>query len=416
MPHTTSSRASLLLLLLLCCACKTPNTSSAAPAASALCAPAKQDDPSASLATRSAHTPELRHDELIERTLSFSSKQHTFRATLTIPVTAKKNAQLPGVLLLHDWGKPSMLGTSRGSLGVRLPVEVHLYELLASALARQGFAVLRYEKRSCVQDAAPSCTYPRQALEPHLDTLAQALLSDAEQALETLRQQPEVSPARIAIVGHGQGAELAAALTRSASHPPSAIVLLSPSTQPVHRVIAHQIDFSLNASRAQLTRQGDDPLADLLRRQISMLQDEQQAAKELEDALGAEKPAINAAFGLPLATWKSFAALHAQAIAALKRKDLPATLTILGALDADLPESNPQALTDLLRDQSAARQEILGDTTHDMIFVEDPPEEEARARGEEEEEGAASLTPSMHPELAAIIADFLRAALTSAAR
>lgn len=357
---------------------------------------------------------ETRHDELLERDLSFSSKQHTFHATLTIPVTANKNAQLPGVLLLQDWGKPSMLGTTRGSLGVRLPVEVHLYETLANALARQGFAVLRYDKRSCVQDAAPSCTYTRQALEPHLDTLAQTLLADAEQALEALRQQPEVSPARIAVIGHGQGAEIGAALTRSAAHPPTALVLLSPSMQPVHRVISHQIDYSLIASRAQLSRQADDPLADLLRRQISMLQSEQEAAKTLDLAIGGESASVTAAFGLPLATWKSFVSLHTQAIAALEREDLPATLAILGALDADLPESNAQALTDLLRGQSSARQEILGDTTHDMIFIEDQTEPSERGSEEAQEEDAPALTPTLHPELAALIANFLHTALTSA--
>ncbi len=391
-----------LSILLLLTSCTTPNTKTTSPT--------ECPDPNTQLevtsdqdTTEAAQKNTLKnYTNTIDKPLSFTSKGLTFNATLTLPATSSKSpSKFPGVLILQDWGKPSQLGTTRGSLGYQLPVEVQVYQSLAQELAQLGFAVLRYDKRNCIQDTQNTCTYPREALEPHLNTLANTLTEDANNALETLRQQPEVSTARIAIIGHGQGAEIAAALTTSSSHPPAALVLLAPSMFPIHKIASYQTDYSLDTSEQQLARQSAGSTADLIQQQINMLKNEQVEHKSLALALSEEKPVLKSAFGLPLNTWKGFAVLHANAMTALSRKDLPQTLALLGALDADLPDSNERILTDVVHKNPRARMEILSDTTHDMIIIQDDPEDDS------------PTPPSLHPDLAGLISTFLYSALTA---
>mgnify|MGYP000613285040 CR=1 FL=1 len=78
-------------------------------------------------------------------------------------------------------------------MGVELPVEVPVYELLAEELARSGVAVLRYDKRTCVKNAAPRCAYPREPLASARDDLAGAPLDDAKAALKVARDPPRVA-------------------------------------------------------------------------------------------------------------------------------------------------------------------------------------------------------------------------------
>lgn len=395
MTHFPAKLVSLCICLVLSAACKTgapsPTSEGVQPDS---CPTANQEDST----TANQHTtPQtVRYDDVIEREVNFTSAGSTLKATLTLP-QSEQTTQRPGVVLLQDWGKSTRRGSTQGSLGIQLPVEVHLYETLAHELARQGFAVLRFDKRNCVQDTDALCSYPREALEPHLNGLGEVLVQDAEQALAALRQQPEVSPARVAVIGHGQGADLALAMTRGV-HAPAAIVLLSPSMSPIHEVIAYQTSYSLTSTREQLSRQADDPMADLLRTQIKALEEDKRTQLELFAKIStpANSTDPTTIYGLPMDTWRSFLAVHQRAIAALSDTDRPATLAVLGALDADLPESNAQQFTETLGALPGTRLELLSDTTHDMVLIdEDTPG-----------------PPSMHPALSAQISDFLYRNLT----
>ncbi len=396
---TARCAPTIIALVMLCgAACKTSSPAHTLEGAPQTCVPEASAGAQLQATSRKTEVPEaFEADDVMERAISFDSQGSTLQGTLTLPRVDVPRTQLPGIVILQDWGKPTRRGATKGALGIRLPVEVMVYEQLANELARNGFVVLRFDKRNCLQDTSTSCPYPRTMLEPHLENLGDVLVQDAEAALTALRAQPEVSPARIAVVGHGQGADIGLATTRG-TQGPAALVLLAPSMEPIHEVITYQTRYSLEATREQLTRQGDDASSDLLEQQARALEADVKEQARLF-SLVAQQPSPKdpaTLYGLPLDTWRSFSTLHATAIGALSDTDRPATLAILGALDADLPESNAQAITMHLSKLPGTRVELLPDTTHDMVRIDEDTTE----------------PPSLNPNLSAQISDFLYKNLT----
>ena len=343
------------------------------------------------------------YDQVTERELTFRSSGSTLRGTITLPerADAPRAAQLPGVVILHDWGRLDQRGSTRGALGMNLPVTIHLYEQLAHALARRGVAVLRFDKRGCQRHARPSCTYQEDDLKPFLPSLGTQLGLDAAAALDALRAEPQVDPTRVAAIGHGQGAEVALDLIQSAAHPPGALVLLSLSMSPIQDVIAHQTSYSLRVTEAELKRQPEGSLKDELRQQLAALREDQLAQTEAFTAIRSSDEASAPAelLGLPYRTWRDFNALHERALTALDSPRRPPVMAILGAIDAELPEDNPRQLTEALAGATSTRVELLAETTHDMILVG------------EEQEGEEPEPPRVHPTLEAQISAFLFAHL-----
>ena len=110
----------------------------------------------------------------------------TLAGTLTIP---NKGKRFPAVVLLTGSG---MLDRDENIFGHK----GHL--LLADALARQGFVVLRYDKRGVGASIGGQCT----------DPLAQ-LAEDAMAAVRFAAARPEVDASRVGIVGHSEGGNIA---------------------------------------------------------------------------------------------------------------------------------------------------------------------------------------------------------------
>lgn len=314
----------------------------------------------------------MRFANVRHRELTFASRGVDLRGVLTIPATDSPR-RLPGVLIVHDWGPMSRQGRVQGSLGIALPHEVTLYQDLAEALARRGVAVMRYDKRTCTAQAHARCTYPREHAAAEQATLADALLEDAQAALQTLARQPDVDSARLGVIGHGHGAEIALTLPRNRPQTsPPALVLLAPSAAPPDRQILYQTDFSIAAAQARLEDAPDDAVTDMIRRQLEALKaerDEQSATfTALRDG-DLEPEALT--FGLPAATWTGLLALHERALTTLRSPETQA-LILLGGLDASLPPDNPQRLEQLLGRPSPRRHiELLDETTHNLILLED---------------------------------------------
>jgi pimeloyl-ACP methyl ester carboxylesterase len=137
--------------------------------------------------------------------LSITAGEATLRGTLTIPDAPAGGVERrsPAVLLL-----PSLLPRDRDGRFDRgrhadwfLPEADRrpgLLARLASELARQGVASLRYDKRGCGQSDGDWST-------SGLFTL----VDDARDAVAVLRGHDAIDPARIGLVGHGEGAWLA---------------------------------------------------------------------------------------------------------------------------------------------------------------------------------------------------------------
>lgn|GEM_PF-2912701 len=344
--------------------------------------------------TESSGAAPTRYEEIKREAITFESRGATLKGTLTLPVAASSE-RFPAVVILHDFGPIGQDGLRAASMGVELPVEVPVYELLAEELARSGVAVLRYDKRTCVKNAAPRCDYPRGHLESARDDLAGALVDDAKAALKVARDHARVDPRRVSLLGHGQGATIALALRREGG--PESVILLAPSVQPIDALILHQTMTSLALTRVRREEEGDTAVGDLLDKQIATLEADLIEQREaFEKVRGGKVAPSEQIFGMPASTWSGFFSLHDKAL-----EDLGAphpkggTLAVFGGLDLSLPPDEPRKMEGILGERTAkSRVEILDDVTHDMVFV-------SRDTNE---------APSLDERLPDLIAGFLRAA------
>lgn len=126
----------------------------------------------------------------------------TLAGTLTLPNEGDK---FPGVVLVVGSG---MLDRDESMFGHK----AHL--LLADALSRQGFAVLRYDKRGVGASTGGHCT----------DPTAQ-LAGDAMAAVRYLASRPEVDASRVGILGHSEGGIIA--IMNAAQYPDEIAFIVS---------------------------------------------------------------------------------------------------------------------------------------------------------------------------------------------
>jgi hypothetical protein len=127
--------------------------------------------------------------------------------TLSIPVVSKQHGAgaLPGVVLLAGSGPQPRDGN----------ISLHkTMAVLADHLARQGFVVLRYDKRGVGLTGG----------EAHPGSTLQDYANDALAALRFLRIQPQVDPDRVGLVGHSEGGVVAALV---AAHAPKEVSFLA---------------------------------------------------------------------------------------------------------------------------------------------------------------------------------------------
>ena len=136
-------------------------------------------------------------------TLKSRAGEVTLSATLTLPEATGEDDRWPAALLL-----PSFLPRDRdgrfdrashpGWFAPPADGEPGVLARIATSLAARGVASLRYDKRGCAKsggDWAAAGLF--------------TLVDDARDATAVLRGHAEIDPARIGMVGHGEGAWLA---------------------------------------------------------------------------------------------------------------------------------------------------------------------------------------------------------------
>jgi hypothetical protein len=138
--------------------------------------------------------------------------------------------RLPAALLLGGFGPQDRDGNSVG------PGDFQLYFLavLAAKLGDAGIATLRCDDRGT---GGSTGDFRRVTLETEA--------RDASAALTALRAEPAVDPARVAVIGHGEGALVApmvAAKTRSVR----ALALLAPPGRPLDAIVIDQEEWSMH--------------------------------------------------------------------------------------------------------------------------------------------------------------------------
>src|SRR5580698_9462568 len=136
--------------------------------------------------------------------------------TLTVPKSAA--GPLPGFVFVHGSGcidRDETIGPNK------------IFGQLANVLSNAGYAVLRYDKRSCGKSGGSFATRDR-------------LIADARDGIAYLRAQPGIDPNAIFVLGHSEGGELAPSIA-IADGRLRGIVLLAPPALPLEQILAQQL-------------------------------------------------------------------------------------------------------------------------------------------------------------------------------
>jgi dienelactone hydrolase len=174
--------------------------------------------------------PYVRPESFVEREVSVGSGRWALPATLSVP---KGAGPFPAVVLVHGSGPLDRDET----LGPNKP-----FRDLAWGLASQGIVVLRYDKRTF---AHGDLLHP---VPPNF-TVKDETEDDALAAAALLRGTPGVNPAKVFLLGHSLGAELA---PRIAERDPNlaGLILLAPSTEKSEEALLRQTAYLLSQGGA----------------------------------------------------------------------------------------------------------------------------------------------------------------------
>ena len=170
----------------------------------------------------------------------YSSRDVTFAAddavtlagTITMPDALDK--PVPGFLLVHGSGcldRNEAIGPNRE------------FEQIANNLSNNGYAVLRYDKRSCGKSGGTFAVRDR-------------LIADARDAIAYLRAQPGIDPARIYVLGHSEGGELAPSIAIDDGRL-SGIVVMAPPALPLDKILMQQELRTVAAADRKKAEQAD---------------------------------------------------------------------------------------------------------------------------------------------------------------
>lgn len=181
---------------------------------------------------------------IIDITAGFSATELTVStadglalgATLTLPDAPPADGGLPGVLLVSGSGPNDRDEHVVGPDGSAYsPLRV-----VAETLSDAGFAVLRYDKRTCAPaNGHLGCTSYLARIDISTLTI-QDFRDDALAALAVLKAHPRVRSTELAVIGHSQGATPVAPMVCAADSDVSHCVLLMGHGVPIDQVIVRQ--------------------------------------------------------------------------------------------------------------------------------------------------------------------------------
>jgi len=223
--------------------------------------------------------------------------------------------RVAAVVLVHGSGPNGRDEAAPGQLNMAFGLTVEVFVDLAEALQDAGYAVLRYDKRTCGPfNGLCSNGYPT----PEPDVSVHDFVNDAIAALTWLGAQEAVDPAGLAVIGHSQGAEFPPAIL-DGGYADLGISLAGP-WRDINELIRFQLDSSVALLEAagQTPQQIDDAVADL-----------RVMADDL-DALAAGTFVGDAIAGAPAAFWQSWLDVSAD-----RRAAAPTVASRLLAVNGD---------------------------------------------------------------------------------
>lgn len=342
----------LLVALLLLAGCAGQHSASTAPRVASV--PARCTESVADVSGRTL--PQ------VDQRLDFDRGGWRLRGTLTLPAR-RSGEQVPGVVIVHGSGPLSRDGVMRGQLGLGFGFELSVYRRLAEALAEHGYAVYRYDKRTCGEfnhcatNRYP--TVPYELLEVEFNTTE--YLRDAEAAVDAMAAHPNVDGRRLFVVGHSQGGTLVPALLTS-RRDLRAGVMLAPPFHPLSNLLAQQSERVAWAFAAI-------GQSDRAEQERALLVAAARALGHVESGTHLGEPIL----GQPPGVWESWARMTRQAPALAARLDRP-LLVLGGSYDYNVSASEIEAWRALLRRSTRVphRVRVLPCVTHALNCITQP--------------------------------------------
>ena len=269
---------------------------------------------------------------------------------LSIP---QSDAPVPAVVLVHGSGPSDMDETAYA---------VKPFRDLAAALAREGVAVLRYDKRTYTHGAAIA------AGDITAFTVEEETIQDAIAAGRLLRDDPRIDPERIFVVGHSLGAMLAPRIVAESDGLFCGMALLNGTNASLAEVIVQQNKDAVSAMTAE--QQADyAPAIAALEAQAAGL-----SALTDEEAKAAQFAGQSAYY-----FWEMLQ--HPTPAEQMKALALPA-LIINGSRDFQVREEQGRLLWEAALDMDAAWLTCLWTDVNHMLMKPDIPADVAGTIGE----------------------------------
>jgi pimeloyl-ACP methyl ester carboxylesterase len=155
-------------------------------------------------------------------------------AELVLPRERDPAAKLPGVLFLAGAG-----AQDRHGLIPETSIDMGSHEI-HDALARAGFAVLRFDDRGVGGSEIGDEPAPG----------FRTLVDDGRRALALLASRPEIDPRRIFVIGHGEGALMASILAaESRKRRLAGLILLAAPGRNLRELVYDEIRASMTGRR-----------------------------------------------------------------------------------------------------------------------------------------------------------------------
>lgn len=291
------------------------------------------------LAGCSAEEPAPYHAEQV----SFPSTDLELEGTLLVP-DHLPGERLPAVILGHGSGPIDRDETIEGQLGMGFGFEIRVFKELAEALAKAGYVVLRYDKRSCTALTGCQNDYPLISGTGAVDDY----VTDLKAGLDWLHTRAEVDSDRLYYVGHSQGGQFAPELLAARSELRAAVMVAGPHSS-ADAVIEYQARFL----RELLLSLGGNP-------DIPELQALDRGVLELQQ-LRAGSFARAEIMGETVTQWRSWMELGDRARSLVAGLERP-LLALSGDYDWNVPPSETDAW-------AAAFAAVDGNPGHEAVLL-----------------------------------------------
>ncbi len=230
---------------------------------------------------------------------------------------------VPGIVIMHGSGPNSREGRVSGQLNMTFPEPVSLHEELGTHLASKGYAVLRYDKRSCVP--LNSCSdngYPA----PSSELTPRQFIEDGAAAVDHLVETDGISTDEIYVIGHSQGAALAPFIASRRSQVVRGAVLLAGTPATLGETIRYQYEQSLEDLKAQGLSKKE------ARARLSRLREGAEDLETLEEGMFMGSKIL----GQPIAFWEKSLEIRNRLPDIIEGLTQP-LLSLSGTLDRNVP-------------------------------------------------------------------------------